>query len=568
MSSNEGQLVTFHLADEELALPIELVQEIVRPPAITKVPNTPHYVQGISNLRGNILPIINLRERLGMEVKETDEATRIVVLDADGRPTGVIVDSVSEVLHIDDKIIEAPPDTVAGMEGQYLKGVAKIDNGKRLVLILAVQKLIPQVEGFEAGREGRSTQAAQERVQKKVEDEELMVTFKLEQEEFAIEIMKVQEIIRLSEITSVPKAPHFVKGVMSLRNRLLPIIDLRVMFDMPVLAEEAILARLQDEDEIDPRRIVVIDMGGVLIGVQVDSVSEVLRMPKSQIEPPPSIIGNDEASRLLGVGKLDNGERLLMLLDPDKLLSDSERHFVTRAAGGNASERKALSRDENDEEVQVVCFRLMKEEFGTDIMQVQEIIRVDDITAVPRAPSFVEGIVNLRGAVLPVVDLRTRFELEREARTEQNRIIVINIGGKTTGVIVDSVSEVLRIPKKEIEDAPTVLTEEVDSRFIRGLAKLNQGKRLIILLEVDSILTNDEQEALHGVGGGAARDALPSGAKQAIVSTSEELSLEQMVADEAPLHDEAGEEVEQAETDSGKAEEKPKSGGKKGKRFI
>lgn len=548
--SNEGQLVTFHLAGEELALPIELVQEIVRPPAITKVPNTPHYVQGISNLRGNILPVINLRERLGMELKEPDEATRVVVIDADGRPTGVIVDAVSEVLHIEEKIVESPPDVVGSLEGQYLKGVAKIDEGKRLVLILAVQKLIPQVEGMSVKADAAGSRTSAERVQQ-IEDEELMVTFKLEDEEFALEIMKVQEIIRLSEITSVPRAPHFVKGVMSLRNRLLPIIDLRVMFDMPALAEDAILSRLEDKDEIDPRRIVVVDLGGVLIGVQVDSVSEVLRMPKSQIEPPPSIIGSDEASRLRGVGKLDNGERLLMLLDPDKLLSDSERASVSQAAGTKNVDRKASLADEMDAETQVVCFRLMNEEFGTDIMSVQEIIRVDDITAVPKSPSFVEGIVNLRGAVLPVVDLRSRFNLERQERTEQNRIIVVNIAGKTTGVIVDSVSEVLRIPNREIEQAPNIITEEVDSKFISGLAKLNQGKRLIILLEVNSILTADETGELDAMDGAPSQTARRSGAQS-------RAALEDILIEDAQPAQDAGQESRRQAAGTGK----------KGKKFT
>ncbi|AGW14953.1 chemotaxis protein CheW [Megalodesulfovibrio gigas] len=495
VETGEGQLVTFSLSGEELAFPIGLVQEIVRPPVITKVPNTPSYMNGIANLRGSILPVINLRQRLGMDSKEMDDSTRVVVLDCGGTSTGIIVDSVSEVLHIDDKIIEVPPKVVAGIEGQYLRGVAKIGNGNRLVMILDADMLIPAAMGA-TGAKGTTAKAGRTGMveSKALEEEELMVTFRLAEEEFAIDIMQVQEIIRVTEITTVPKAPDFIKGVMSLRNRLLPIMDLRTRFGLE--ADETASAvggsAAVDDDEIDARRIVVLDLDGVLTGIQVDSVSEVMRLPKSSIELPPAIINSEDASRLKGVGKLNKGERLLMLLDAARLLSDEERQEVA-ATAGSATRHELKAAQEIDDEAQLVCFHVAHEEYGIDIMRVQEIIRIEEITTVPKAPDFVEGIVNLRGNVLPVIDMRTRFNLEKGERTEQNRIVVLSIQGRTTGVIVDSVSEVLRMAKKDIEPPPSVLSgSSPDKRFIDGLGKLNKGKRIIILLNVDSILSGEE----------------------------------------------------------------------------
>ncbi|SMP45183.1 purine-binding chemotaxis protein CheW [Desulfonatronum zhilinae] len=497
MESSDGQLVTFSLSGEELAFPISLVQEIVRPPVMTKVPNAPAYMEGIANLRGNILPVINLRERLGLAFREADDATRVVVLDCGGTSTGVIVDAVSEVLHIDDEIIEQPPSIVAGIEGQYLRGVAKIGQDKRLVMILNAEMLIPHAKGLKAALAGAERTRSTLFETKALEEEELLVTFKLVDEEFAIDIMQVQEIIRITEITSVPKAPHFVKGVMSLRNRLLPIVDLRARFGMA--AEQETAVETGDDDDIDARRIVVLDLQGVLTGVQVDSVSEVLRLPKSSIEQPPSIIEAEDASRLKGVGKLNKGERLLMLLDAERLLSDKERKEVAAAAGCAARETRKAATQESEDETQLVCFKVAQEEYGIHIMRVQEIIRIEEITSVPKAPTFVEGIVNLRGNVLPVIDMRTRFGLARDERTEQNRIVVVNIQGKTTGIIVDSVSEVLRMVRTHIEPPPMVLSVETDRRFIEGLGKLDNGKRIIILLNVDAILSDREERELRGM---------------------------------------------------------------------
>src|SRR5579872_5455261 len=103
------------------------------------------------------------------------------------------------------------------------------------------------------------------------------------------------------------------------------------------------------------------------------------------------------------------------------------------------------------EVVQVVSFRLGNEEYGVDISQVQEIIRMVEITHVPRAPRFMEGVINLRGQLIPIIDLRTRFGMPRTDHTKSKRIVVTEIGSKRVGIVVDSVSEVINIPIENVE---------------------------------------------------------------------------------------------------------------------
>jgi Chemotaxis signal transduction protein len=136
-------------------------------------------------------------------------------------------------------------------------------------------------------------------------------------------------------------------------------------------------------------------------------------------------------------------------------------------------------------EEQLVTFSLGTEEFGVDIMLVQEIIRIPPITRVPKAPSFVEGVINLRGNVIPVVSLRSRFGMERVDETELSRIVVLQIQGKVFGIRVDAVTEVLRLDSEGIEPPPQV-TMGMDSQFIRGVGKI--GERLLILLDLTHIM--------------------------------------------------------------------------------
>lgn len=137
-------------------------------------------------------------------------------------------------------------------------------------------------------------------------------------------------------------------------------------------------------------------------------------------------------------------------------------------------------------EEQIVAFELGNEVYGVDIARVQEIIRMTSITRLPRAPEFVEGVINLRGKVIPVVDMKKRFGLEQRERTKASRIVVVDIGEQTIGMIVDGVSEVLRVPG-ELVEPPSAVVTTVESDYLRGIAKLDE--RLIILLDLDRALS-------------------------------------------------------------------------------
>lgn len=139
--------------------------------------------------------------------------------------------------------------------------------------------------------------------------------------------------------------------------------------------------------------------------------------------------------------------------------------------------------------VQLVTFNIGEEEFGVDILKVQEIIRTMEITRVPRAPEFVEGVINLRGKVIPIIDMRTRFKLSKIAHDKHTRIIVVEISSMVVGFVVDSVSEVLRIPANTIEPPPPVVSG-LDSEYIRGVGKLDD--RLLILLDLEKLLSHEE----------------------------------------------------------------------------
>lgn len=147
-------------------------------------------------------------------------------------------------------------------------------------------------------------------------------------------------------------------------------------------------------------------------------------------------------------------------------------------------------------ERQLVVFKLDKEEYGVEIMQVQEISPYQKSTKVPNAPSFVDGIINLRGEVIPIVNLKRRFNIPETEVTEMTRLIVVNNGNRRTGFVVDDASEVLTIPEEDIEDAPPMITG-ADRRYIKGVGKI--GDRILIVLDLHKLFTEDEEGQLESM---------------------------------------------------------------------
>ena len=150
----------------------------------------------------------------------------------------------------------------------------------------------------------------------------------------------------------------------------------------------------------------------------------------------------------------------------------------------------------DDSILQLVTFKLENDEFGVDILRVQEINRMMNITKIPNAPTFTEGVINLRGKIIPIIDLRKKLGFVSRVYDKSTRIIVVALDGIVLGFVVDSVSEVLRIPRDIIEPPPSIIGN-VESDFIEGVGKLQD--RLLILLELKKIFTNTERKGIEKI---------------------------------------------------------------------
>jgi len=613
-AKDETQLVTFMLKDEEFGFDIMSVQEIIRPPKLSKVPRTPDYVQGIANLRGVVLPIIDIRPRFGMEHAEDTDSTRVLVIDVGGMKMGLRVDRVKQVTSVSRADMESPPAAIRGSSTEYLNAVVKLDSGARIIMALDASKVCDlKMDGAKPSATSSTAATARSLEKEKdktsadaehagADDLQQLVSFRVAQEEFAFPMERVREILRVQSPTKVPDAPEYVLGVLTVRGQLLPIIDLRRQLHLQSMADEYIaksgvvrqafenwlktlgaraadakhewtnaaseifrtwvaefssssqvlmdgIARLRTlgeklarsakqglqcegcddaagakscfedmtavaaeltsmlagfEQQIatniqDDQRIVVVDAGGMLLGLVVDHVNEVLQVSKKFVDPPPAIAAGDGRD-LSGIARLDEGKRLLLLLDPTQILKRENLQRLCSSAGGQSAQENVGHREAGSEgsvaasdEVQLVTFNLGDEEYGIPIAQIQEIDRLSKITRVPKAADYVEGVTNLRGEVVPVVDTRKRFGLDLRAADDHTRIIIVDLNGVKTGLVVDSVREVLSLSRSDIAAPPETVQSGIEQQFVSGIGKVDNGKRIIFLLNIEEVLPKNQR---------------------------------------------------------------------------
>lgn len=155
---------------------------------------------------------------------------------------------------------------------------------------------------------------------------------------------------------------------------------------------------------------------------------------------------------------------------------------------------KVSENSQRDELIQLVSFMLDNEEYGVEVLKVREIIRMPTITKMPNTPSYVEGVINLRGKVIPIISMRKRFGLMESEHSSQTRIMVMDVSGALTGFIVDAVSEVIRIHSSEIQPPPSmVVSGGIGQEFITGV--FNHAERLLIIMDVDRMFSDGERES-------------------------------------------------------------------------
>jgi purine-binding chemotaxis protein CheW len=455
------QYLTLKVDGETVALPANEVVEVIRPRAMTRVPNGPPSLLGLSNLRNAVLPVVSLAQLIGRAKRAPTSLSRVVVIRRDSL-VGFFVDEVASLSDVAQGHALDPDTLLARDFGSLIRRQASANFSGSVETPAAVGTAL---------------------------DEMALICFALGKQEYALPLSEVHEVAVLpANIAELPKSDDAMLGVAELRNSLVPIVSLSALLGLPHLPADT-----------KRSRIVVTPLGGRLVGLLSDGIKEILRVPKSALDPVPTVLtrGRGEA-RLEAICRLEGG-RLVSVLASSKLFDAETTARILASAASGADEMddtKAQGRDE-----QFIVFQLGDEHYGLPVESVDEVVRrPDNLTRVPRAPAFVEGVMNLRGKMVPVIDQRQRFAVAGGGDSRTRRVVIVTIDGLQTGFVVDKVSEVLAISTEELRPAPEFSTDA--AAVFDRIATVERDGRMILIVNPKAILDLAERDLMKAFNAG------------------------------------------------------------------
>ena len=495
--NTSARFLTFWVDAQLYALPSQDVAEVIRVPTLARIPQGPAALLGVANLRGAVLPVAGLRELLQKVPAALNANSRAIVLDI-GTAVALVVDSVDtlESAHTDQ--IETGKNELSAAGAEKLLGAFAIGRSQQVAKILDIKALLEAAFSNRARADKRasklntvvtaaSTHQSKDAAKNTAKSTELLVTFEIAGQEFALPLEVVEEILPVPpNITRVARAETIVLGVTSVRNTLLPLLSLRGLLGFEAAQQSN-----------DREKVLVLRIAGAQIGLIADRARAVVSADVELMDPVPPVLAvrTGGESRIRSIYRGEDGRRLISILSPDRLFREDVMQKLI--AGYRRQDSQVSPADSTHRsELIFLVFRLGDDEFGLPIDTVVEVAQVPtQITRVPKTPKFLEGVVNLRGEVLPVIDQRRRFDMPKLDKVEGRRLIVIKTERHQAGLIVDSVSEILRTHAESIEPAPE-LTDDKTRRLVSGVVNLNKSNRIVLLLDPTEVLTRAEQGLL------------------------------------------------------------------------
>jgi purine-binding chemotaxis protein CheW len=480
--SGDERYLTFRSGEGLYALPARLVSEVIRMRPLARVPQAPKSLLGLANLRGAVIPVAGVRALLGRGESTSTATSRLIVLDG-ATPVALAVDEVAALVAVAQSEISSEDAELSAKAGEQLRGI--FQSAGKVTKILDIQALLERAfaqglsrrtvpPAIAVGRDATPAPALKVR---------RLVTFDVAGQEYALDLDGVQEIVTAPEnLTQVPGTDDAVQGVMAYRDRLLPMLSLRILLGLPA----ASLART---------KVIVTLVGETLVGLVADGTRSLISVNPALVEQAPPILGARAGGevKIAEIYRAAKG-RLISILVPDRPFREEVMQKLTDADPA-MNLMVAQVGAARDQDLRFLAFKLNGNEFALPIDAVEEVVRVpDQITRLPKTPKFLEGIVNLRGMVLPIVDQRRRFDMPVMEGNAARRLVVVQTEQHRAGLIVDSVTEVLRCPPQSIKPAPDLTGEALG--LVRSVINLEQAGRMLLLLDPSELLSRTERGLL------------------------------------------------------------------------
>ncbi|WP_413577700.1 chemotaxis protein CheW [Bdellovibrio sp. HCB290] len=479
VTGNLQMFASFKLGDAELAMSVGLLQEVVNvPEAISPVPLAPEYLKGIFNLRGIVIPIVDMSVLLNLPAAE-NAIGKIAVVVTEGVRIGLLFDSTSEILNVPATDVCAFNDAAEGTRS-VIRSALKLNNGARLVEVIDPSSLL-KIENI-ASLVCSSSQK-DESSQKKLTRRQC-ITFHSGDREFGLNIAAIREIIRVPEIKRSAVQVEYCLGVVSLRGVIIPVLDFRGILQVPA----------KEQQDLESRRIIIMKLSNLFVGYMVDAVDSIKTYYEENLLPIP-MFDQKKMSMMRGVLPVDENRNVLLLAE-EHILSDDEINEFTRGHSVLYSKEnaKAMEKEAAGERNSYISFKL-EYMLSTRLNSVDEIANLtEDMVKPPGYPDYVVGVQHMRGEVVTLVDLRMYYGMKVTGDYSNSRILVVKGAQGKIGLLVDSVESIdtvdeskkVKIPSLFAKDALTALRGDIQD--VVEMPDPTGKKKIYMVLDMPEVL--------------------------------------------------------------------------------
>lgn len=478
---------TFQIGGNEFAVSVMSIQEVVnRPAEFTNIPLSPDYLLGLFNLRGLIIPVVDLRAIFGLPKNDENASeSKVAIIEHGEHCFGLLVDRTGDVFNARD----VDQNTVSRVRGDVreaiIGGVFKLDGGRRLIQMLDPFELLkleklPRVSGTHHSALTRRKRGRRKQC----------ISFQVGDCVCAFDMKSIKEIVELQAIDNTALAHGWTLGAIDLRGSTVPVIDFRVFLGKkePTPAHE--LAG-------KGHKLIVMRLGDNLISLLVDSISNIVSYFDDDLIGFPGV-GIERTEMFLGCLANDQ-DNMVLLLDHNRILDDAELADITMGHSTLFSDEDAhgnsVSESEDTGTKRTLITFSVGSKFALDIESVNEVISFPEtIVHPPSLPSFIEGMVNLRGELIPIINLRSLYRLDA-IDPKITKLLVFTCNEKKYGIMVDTVDSIVSLNGRTSSSLPRIndggrgfdISSDVKEAIL--LDSDNEDERSLMILDLDMVIS-------------------------------------------------------------------------------
>ena len=479
IEAREGNYTCFTVDGEEYALLTEYVMGVQGVPVIRRVPKSPDFIEGVANIRGRIMPVINASNRLATSDGEK-KSKSLIITQVEGAYYGLLADEVIGNTHLEQAVIEPVNPVLVKKETPFILAMAAIDD--RLVHLLDLDALFfaglnvnPSNKAAFAVHVQQTNQDHQALQISKHKDSHQYLIMQIGQESYALPVHLLREVLVGENIEKISAMPDYIAGIVRTHGLTVPVVDMQIKFGLKPVPYES------------SRRVVVVDAGNKRLGIVANSAWEMIEISASAMKSPPKSISVSQTTHIKQVAVLDNGRRMLIVLDPVGVLTARDYKTLLTAEGLDTSLPSSIDKVAKGGAVKsYLIFQVAGYEFAFNIDHLSEVVSYLPVNRIPKAPAEIRGLVSVKGELVPVTDLRVKLNIKSAEFAAEKYLVVVNKQGALYSVIADKIVEILQVSGDDLL-APETVSVGIDADVIEAVIRLDNSDRVPMTLNFQKI---------------------------------------------------------------------------------